>query len=131
MKTARFSLAVIAGFAAWTVPWIATGLVAEALFPDHVVRGVPLTHAGILLGFVVVSVLLSLMAGWLSVRLAGGSMKAAWSLAILLLLVGLGFEVAAWSLTPVWYHVVFLALLVPATVQGGRLAATTAVARFA
>jgi hypothetical protein len=38
-------------------------------------------------------------------------------------------------MTPVWYHVVFLALLVPATVLGGRLfahrAAHAGAARFA
>jgi hypothetical protein len=31
--------------------------------------------------------------------------------------------VSAWQLTPVWYHLVFLALLVPAVLYGGRLRA--------
>jgi hypothetical protein len=38
-----------------------------------------------------------------------------------LLLMGIGFEVSAWQLTPVWYHLVFLVLLVPAVLYGGRL----------
>jgi hypothetical protein len=48
-------------------------------------------------------------------------MPAVWGLAVLQLLLGIGIEASAWSMTPVWYHVVFLALLVPATVYGGRL----------
>ena len=31
------------------------------------------------------------------------------------LLLGIMFEAVSWSLTPVWYHLVFLALVVPAT----------------
>jgi hypothetical protein len=44
-----------------------------------------------------------------------------WVLAVLQLILGIIAETSAWGLTPVWYHLVFLALVVPATVYGGRL----------
>jgi hypothetical protein len=44
-------------------------------------------------------------------------------LAVIQLALGILFETSAWDLTPIWYHLVFLALIVPATVYGGRLAA--------
>lgn len=49
------------------------------------------------------------------------AMTAVWWLAGVQLALGIGIEASAWSLTPVWYHVVFLGLLVPATVYGATL----------
>ena len=39
------------------------------------------------------------------------------------LALGLFFEVTGWALLPVWYHIVFLVLIVPAVVWGGELRA--------
>jgi hypothetical protein len=50
-------------------------------------------------------------------------MRTVWVFAVIQLVVGIGFEVSYWAMTPVWYHLVFLALLVPATVWGGALKA--------
>jgi hypothetical protein len=47
------------------------------------------------------------------------------ALAALQLALGLVFEILFWDMTPVWYHVVFLALIVPATLYGGTLRART------
>jgi hypothetical protein len=44
-------------------------------------------------------------------------------LAVIQLVTGIGFEVAYWQMAPIWYHLVFLALIVPATVWGGMLKA--------
>jgi hypothetical protein len=67
-------------------------------------------------------VLLSILAGYVTATVASRDpMRAVWALAVVQLALGIGIEVSAWNLTPVWYHLVFLALLVPATVYGGRL----------
>jgi hypothetical protein len=50
-------------------------------------------------------------------------MKTVWVFAFIQLAVGSAFEASYWDMTPVWYHLVFLALLVPTTVLGGRLRA--------
>ena len=83
-------------------------------FPEDL-RGHPLT-------LVAYSVALSLLAGFVTAAVKGGSpMGAVWSLAGLQLALGVFFEVTSWALLPVWYHLVFLALIVPAVVWGGRL----------
>ena len=50
-------------------------------------------------------------------------MKTVWVFAGIQLVTGISFEVSYWGMTPVWYHIVFLALIVPATVWGGTLKA--------
>jgi hypothetical protein len=44
-----------------------------------------------------------------------------WLLAVIQLGLGIVAEVSYWHLMPVWYHLVFLATVVPATVAGGYL----------
>ena len=112
--------AVVAGFLLWSVLWLGFGAAAQALLPELVQAGQPLTHAGLLLGFVLFSAAISTLSGYLCAALGGASRRGAvWALAIVLLVVGVGVEVSSWALTPAWYHIVFLALLVPATVWGG------------
>jgi hypothetical protein len=41
-------------------------------------------------------------------------------MASLLLLTGIFVQASVWTLMPIWYHVPFLALLVPIAVIGGR-----------
>ena len=77
---------------------------------------------GVLLSYIAYSVLISIVAGFVCGSIRKKSpMKTVWVYAVLLLVTGIAIEVASWELTPVWYHLVFLALIVPATVWGGVL----------
>lgn len=120
MKAGRILLAVLAGAVVWAALWTGgTQAISSALSlaPDE-----PITGAGVLLGYIVYSVLLSILAGFVTARVAGTRpMAAVWTLAIIQLAIGIFVEISYWGLMPVWYHLVFLALLVPATVYGGRL----------
>jgi len=42
-------------------------------------------------------------------------------LGVLQLAIGISFEVSYWAMLPVWYHLVFLALLLPGNVLGGAV----------
>ena len=118
----RMIMAVVAGAVLWAVLWLGGNQAAMAAFPDALQPETPITSAGVLLGLILYGgVLLSLLAGWTTGRIAG-AMKPVWVLAGLQLLFGIIAEVSYWSLTPVWYHVVFLVLIVPMTVMGGRMA---------
>ncbi|HEX4934833.1 MAG TPA: hypothetical protein VFV33_16700 [Gemmatimonadaceae bacterium] len=124
MSTGRMILAVLAGAAVWAALWIGGTLGAAALVPSALPTGQPVTNGATLAALIVYSVVLSVLAGWLTATVASRNpMPAVWALAILQLALGIGIEVSAWNMTPVWYHLVFLALLVPATVYGGRLRA--------
>lgn len=83
----------------------------------------PLTHVGILVSYIVYSVVLSVLAGLVTALAAGSErpMRAVAVLATLQLALGIVAEVSYWDLMPVWYHLVFLALVVPATLYGGTL----------
>ena len=61
------------------------------------------------------------MAGFLAAVIAKGNRNAPLGLGILLFAFGLLVQVVAWNYMPLWYHVVFLALLIPMTMLGGRL----------
>ncbi len=118
----RATLAVVAGAAVWAVLWIGGTRGGQAAFPDLLREGQPVTHAGILAALIGYSVALSLLAGFVTAAAGGREpLPAVWALAVLQLLLGIIAEASYWSLMPVWYHVVFLTLVVPATVSGGLL----------
>ena len=123
-KAGRVIVAVLAGAAAWAVLWNLGTRAAQAALPDLLAPDVPVTHTGILIAYIGWSVALSLLAGYITAVVAGtGAMRAVWILAVLQLALGAVFEESYWSLLPVWYHLIFLALLVPATVYGGNVGA--------
>ena len=120
----RSVLAVLAGAVVWAVLWVGGTALLPAVFPRLVEPGAPITATGILVGLIVYGVILSVLAGWTTGRLAASEpLRHAAILAVIQLALGIRFETSAWDLTPIWYHLVFLALIVPATVYGGRLAA--------
>lgn len=119
----RSVLAVLAGAVVWAVLWLAGTSGLAALFPAHTAPDEPVTHVGIMLFLIAFSVALSVLAGWTTGRVSTvRPVRDATILAVLQLALGIGFQTSAWSLFPLWYHLVFLALIVPATVYGGRLA---------
>jgi hypothetical protein len=120
--TGRNVMAVVAGVVLWSVLWVGGAQVAAMVYPAVLAPGQPVTHVGALLGYIAFSVVLSVLAGYTTAALASGNrMRQVGIVAGVLLVMGIGFEVSAWQLTPVWYHLVFLVLLVPAVLFGGRL----------
>jgi hypothetical protein len=121
-RIGRAILAVVAGAAVWAALWIGGTQTAQAVFPSMFVKGQPVTHIGALLGLILYSLPLSVLAGYVTAAVAAKNpMPVVWALAVVQLIFGIIAESSAWNLTPVWYHVVFLALVVPATVYGGVL----------
>ena len=113
--------AVVAGVVLWGLLWNALnfGLMGLGL----VMAGEPITSVALLLGLIAYSAALSVLAGWVAAAIKGdpGMMTAVKALAGTNLLIGIVTEVMYWELMPVWYHMVFLLLVAPMTLQGGRL----------
>lgn len=64
--------------------------------------------------------LLSVQTGYVTAAAAGArAVTSVRWLAAIQRGLGFVFEIMFWRMTPVWYHVVFLALVVPATRDGG------------
>lgn len=118
----RTVLAVLVGVVLWGVLWNLGTMGTQRLLPELASPGEPIAHAGVLLGFIAYSVVLSVLAGWVAAALARQRARAAvWGLAVVNLAIGIAVEVSYWELMPAWYHLAFLALVVPATLLGGRL----------
>ena len=110
-------LSVIAGFATWTVLWLGINAGLRNLFPawydTEKLGSVPSLLA------LVVSALLSLLAGYITATIAD-----AWRpviiLAFIQVLVGTVVSLSYWTMLPLWYHISFLVLLFPLHLLGAR-----------
>ena len=132
----RIILGIVVGFIAWTVLWLGSDQllisfspqwygVHQHTFEAAMYTGSPFTpDTTILLMHIIRSVIISIMAGFLAAVVANENRKAPFALGILLLIVGILIEVMAWNYLPMWYHLIFLALLIPMTVLGGKMKQT-------
>lgn len=118
----RATAAVAVGALFWAALWNLGMFTARMVFPGIIDPQLPVTHTGALVAFVLYSAVLSVLAGYITAAVGGAKpMGSVWVLACIQLVLGIAFEAAFWHMTPLWYHLVFLALIVPATVWGGRL----------
>lgn len=129
---ARIVFGIIAGFLAWAILWFGSETMFSAIWSDFgshqtafqaaVEHGGPFTpNSAILLIHIVLASIISVIAGFLAARIAGQNKRAALILGFLLLAFGLLKAGMSWPYVPVWYHIIFTALLLPMTVLGGRL----------
>ena len=120
----RHVTAIVIGYALWTAIWLGGGAVLGGMFPDQAegfAQGVAITSVGYLLSSLVLSVVCSYLAGVVTAAIARERTKRAVGImAGLLLATGIFVQAGAWSLMPVWYHLIFLALLVPVSLAGGQ-----------
>jgi hypothetical protein len=118
----RGILAVVAGFVAWSVIWFGGNTAVQSAFASRFNTDRSTSDVVVLVLLLLLSVVCSLAAGFVTALVARKRWQAmAWVQAIVLLAVGIVVEVGMWKLLPAWYHVVFLLLLVPATLVGARL----------
>ena len=129
----RIILAVIAGFIAWSILWVGSDQVLISISPDwygahqhafeRAFTNKTLFEANttILFMHLVREILITLAAGYLTAVIARENSRSTLVLGVLLLLFGIGVQAMAWNYIPVWYHVIFLLLLIPLTVAGGKL----------
>lgn len=113
---------VIAGFATWSLLWIASNGALAAALPDLFREDGTTESSGILACVLVVSVVCSLLAGYVTATTAKNSpMQKVWILALIQMAIGIAVQASYWSVIPLWYNLLFLALLVPMHVAGGNL----------
>lgn len=129
----KIVLGVIAGFVAWTIIWVGSDqvlmLVSPKWYGAHqleferaLVNQEPFApFPSILLLSLLRAAVISILSGYLAAFVAGENRKSPLALGILLLAVGIAIQSSIWNYLPIWYHLVFLILLVPATIFGGRL----------
>ena len=131
----RSVLGVIAGFFSWMIVWVGSEKILSAIWPAFGVHQAEFQAAienggqftadtTMLLTHIVLGSIVSVISGFLAALIAGGNKRAPLVLGFLLLAVGLLKAVMSWPYVPIWYHVIFTAILLPMTIVGGKLKAT-------
>ena len=132
----RIILGIIAGFFVWLIAWFAGEKIISAIWPEFGVHqaafqaaienGASFTpNTTMLLMHVVLASMVSVISGFLAALVAGENKRAPLVLGFLLLAMGLLKVVMSWPLVPIWYHVIFTAILLPMAILGGKLKTTT------
>ena len=117
----------MAGCILWSVCWLSYNfaLTRLAVLPaDH---SQPVRGTTPLLALLFGSVVISVVSGYVAARVGKvGSNFPVLLLGLLLLAAGIFFQSQSWGLMPLWYHLSFLALLIPFCYLGAWLHRLTA-----
>ena len=132
----KIVLGVIAGFVAWSVLWVGTdqviAMASPAWYGAHqdafalaMGTGQPFTADTTILGMHLIrAVIITLMGAFLAAFIAGENRRTPAFLGVLLLLFGIMVQAMAWNYLPIWYHLIFLGLLIPVSIIGGKIKQT-------
>jgi len=133
----RIVLGIISGFISWMIAWVGSEKILSAIWPEGfgvhqrafeeaVKNGGQFTaDTTMLLTHIVLGSIVSVMSGSLAALIASENTRAPLVLGFLLLAVGLLKAVMSWPYVPIWYHVIFTAILLPMAIMGGKLITTT------
>jgi hypothetical protein len=129
----RIVLGAIAGFIAWSIIWVGSEKALSAIWPEwyganQVAFEAAVANGGaftadttILLMNIVRGSIISVLSGFLAALIAGENKRSPLILVVLLVAFGLVIVAISWRYVPLWYHIVFTALLIPMTMAGGKL----------
>lgn len=131
----RIVLGVIAGFIAWLILWVGSEKILSAIWPafgaHQTAFQTAIEHGGqftaettMLLTHIVMGLVVSVISGFLAALIAGENKRAPLALGFVLLGLGMLKAVMSWPYAPIWYHVIFTALLLPMAIIGGKLKTT-------
>lgn len=118
----RSILAILSGTTLWGGLWVAANGVIVGVFDDAVNGDGSLTHVPALLTLLSVSVVLSVLAGYVTAWIGRkNEFQRTLTLGIVQLVIGIMVQWQSLDLMPLWYHIPFLLLLIPGNVAGGYL----------
>jgi uncharacterized membrane protein (DUF485 family) len=129
----RIVLGVIGAFIAWVMVWFGSEKILSAIWPEGfgahqsafqaaVENHTEFTaNTNLLLIHIVLGSIVSVLSGFLAALIAGENVNAPMAFSVLLLAFGVLKAVMSWRYTPVWYQIIFTALLVPMAIVGGKL----------
>ena len=118
----RAILAVVVGVVLWGGLWAGGHAALSGMQPDAFDEQGFTQSAGLLLVFLLGSVPLSVLAGYVAAWIAKRRpMRVVTILAAIQLAIGIAVQAGSWTQMPIWYHIPFLLMVVPAHLLGGWL----------
>ena len=132
----RIVLGAIAGFISWLIVWFVSEKGLSAIWPafgvhqktfeEAIKNGGEFTaDSTMLLTHIVIGSIVSIMAGALAALIAGKDTYAPLIVGCLLLAMAIAKAAMSWQHVPIWYHVIFTAILLPMAIVGGKLIANS------
>jgi uncharacterized membrane protein (DUF485 family) len=116
----RSGLAIIAGSTAWMITALGTDNLLAAMRPEWFGAAGRVDDVGVLLFLLSYSLGFAVLAGYVTGWIAQQQeIRHALALGVLQLAMGTVATIAYFDVAPVWYHLTFLALLIPAHALGG------------
>jgi hypothetical protein len=120
VRQGSIALAAFLGLAVWVAVGSLGLLALRTLWHDYALaEPLKLYTPAMLAARLVVATIANVVAGGYAARPAGPS--GGWATGLLLLLLSVPVHVGVWGEYPVWYHIVYLTLLVPITAAAGSL----------
>jgi hypothetical protein len=114
---------ILAGLFAFEAVVLVCMFAARAYWPAYVEAEPSRAYSlGMLLVRLSAGALATLAAGAVAARVEQGARQAALLLGAILLLISVVWHVRIWDQYPVWYHLCWLASIVPLAVLGGKMA---------
>ena len=111
---------VFVGIVAWFCVATVVNFTLRMFWPDYAAVEKSMNFTlGMQVARLILGAFASLCAGFAAAVVARGSATPVKALAVLLLLLFIPVHYALWDKFPIWYHVVFLASLIPVTLLGG------------
>lgn len=118
----KIFIGVAVGFILWTILWLGSEPVIFLIAPEWNHEGdLSRVVTEYLIVKLALSSLFSFLAGYISAVISRDVMRGPTILGILLLIVGLAVQISIWESVPTWFHSLFLGLLLPLTLIGGRV----------
>lgn len=119
----RMIAGVIVGFIVWSIIFVGGESLMRVVAPGTVapLDATYVDSTMLLLGYLIRSIIASIVAGFTAVLISGEFSKTTLILGLVFLVVGILVQASAWNMLPVWYHLTFLILLIPMTILGGKL----------
>jgi hypothetical protein len=128
----RIFLGAALGFFAWLIMWVVSEKIISVVWPafgehqrafqEAITNGGEFAYeTGALVTHIVLGLLVSAAAGYIAAVVSGESTRAPMFAGILVLAMGVAKAAMSWRYVPVWYHIVFTAILLPLAIVGGRL----------
>lgn len=129
----RVFLGAFAGFIVWTIFWVGSDSILSAISPgwygahqrqfgEAVNNQTPFAvDSTILILGLIRAAIFSLIAGFVAASIARENTIAPFVCGVLLLGFGIFIQYIFWNYVPLWYHIPFLLMLIPATLAGGKL----------
>jgi hypothetical protein len=113
----------------WSFLWLGSNFVIKSLVPQAFAPDGSTDRPGILVGLIILSFVFSIIAGFTTASLARANpMQPAFALGVIQLVIGIFVQGMYWHVLPLWYHLIFLVLLIPGILLGARMRAGRAAA---